>query len=49
MVWSLISEKFGLRNIKSISEFVLFVLSKYPVETWLVGFKIKDPINQQYH
>ena len=38
MVWLLISVKFGLRNMRSMTEFASFVLSEYPVGTWLVGF-----------
>lgn len=35
-MWLLSSNKFSLRNIRSITEFDLFVLSKYLVGTWLV-------------
>ena len=32
------SKEFGLRNMRSMTEFISCILSKYLVETWLVDF-----------
>ena len=39
MVWLSIFKKFGLKNIRSMTEFISFTLSEYLVGTWLVGLK----------
>jgi len=38
MVWLSIFKEFSHRNIRLITKFASFVLSKYLVGTWLVGF-----------
>ena len=50
MVWLSISKKFGLKNIRSMTEFTSFTLSEYLVGTWLVGLnKIRSKESTMYY